>query len=203
MKDILDLKRHATPLRFFLAVNRKEIPLILLNIFFYSMGAVSLIVLSYFLGKAIDGLTNSPEIPLRTLMYLIVGSVVWYEVSYRIGHICEIFAKTRIRARTKKALFNHTRSLSFGYFADRFAGEIAHKIAMCADAFERLTLVLTNNVIEEIVLIATSIVVLGFINPWYAIFLLLWSLFLFLGLTGASSFSNSALSLDTIIKSSV
>ena len=98
-----------TPLRFFLAVNRREIPLILLNIVFYSMGAVSLIVLSYFLGLAIDGLTNNPKIPLQTLMYLIIGSVVWYEASYRIGHICEIYAKTRIRARTKKVLFDHTR----------------------------------------------------------------------------------------------
>lgn len=177
---ILDHKKHATPLKFFLAVNRKEIPWIVANIFFYSMGAVAMIVLSYFLGKTIDALNAG--VSVSTFLWIIIGSVVWYEASYRIGHIFEIFIKTRLRARTKKALFDHSRSLSFGYFADRFAGEIAHKIAMCADAFERLTLIITNNIVEEVVLIVVSAIVLGSIHPQYAIFLLVWSIFLLCGI---------------------
>ena len=180
MANLLNPKEHTSPLKFFLVVNRKEIPWIVLNIFFYSMGAVAIIVLSYFLGKVIDGLNAGTSVV--SLLWIIIGSVVWCEASYRIGHIFEIFIKTRIRARTKKALFDHSRSLSFGYFADRFAGEIAHKIAMCADAFERLTLIITNNVVDGIVLIGVSIVVLGSIHSQYAIFLLVWSLFLLCGI---------------------
>lgn len=144
------------------------------------MGAVAMIVLSYFLGKTIDALNTGA--PVLSLLYFIIASVVWYEASYRIGHIFEIFIRTRLRARTKKALFDHSRSLSFGYFADRFAGEIAHKIAMCADAFERLTLIITNHIVEEVVLIAVSAFVLGSFHPLYAVFLVVWSLFLLCGI---------------------
>jgi len=180
MANLLNQNKHTTPLKFFLVVNRKEIPLIIVNIFFYSMGAVAMMVLSYSLGKVIDALNAGT--PVSTLLWVIIGSLVWYETSYRIGHICEIFIKTRIRSRTKKALYDHSRSLSFGYFADRFAGEIAHKIALCANAFERLTLIITNDIIEKVVLIAVSIVVLGSIHSQYAIFLLVWSLFLLAGI---------------------
>lgn len=175
----LDPKKHATPLRFFLAINRSEIRWIILNLFFYSMGAAAMIVLSYYLGKTIDALNAG--MPVSAFVWIMIGSVVWYEVSYRIGHIYEIFIRTRIRARTKKALFDHSRSLSFGYFADRFAGEIGHKIAMCADAFEKLTLAVTNEFAEPIVLVVVSAVVLGSIHPHYALFLCAWSLFVFSG----------------------
>lgn len=154
-----------------------------LNIILYSIGGVTLILLSYLLGKVIDGLTLHPGTPLLSLLWSIFGLVVLYEVSYRLGHICEIFVRTRVRARTKKVLFDHTRSLSFGYFADRFAGEIAHKVTMSADAFERLMLVITNNVIEDFVLVVVSSIVLGIINPWYAVFLAIWSVCLVTGVT--------------------
>ena len=147
------------------------------------MGAVALILLSYLLGKVVDVLTLNTGAPIMPLLWFMIGSVVWYEASYRLGHICEIFIKMHIRVRTKKTLFDHTRSLSFGYFADRFAGEIAHKIAMCADAFEHLTLVITNNILEDVALVAISSVVLATISPWYAVFLFTWSLFLLAGLT--------------------
>ena len=155
----------------------------MVNIFFYSIGGAALIVLSYLLGKVIDALTITTEAPLAPLLWLILGTVVGYEASYRLGHICEVFIRKRLRARTKKVLFDHSRSLSFGYFADRFAGEIAHKVAVTAEAFERLMLAITNNVIEDIVLIAASVVALGSINLWYAAFLLVWSVCLVFGLT--------------------
>jgi ATP-binding cassette subfamily B protein len=183
MRHPIRLDLHKTPLRFFLAVNRKELPWIAVNVVFYSMGGAALIVLSYLLGKVVDALTITTSAPLAPLLWLILGSVVWYEVSYRLGHICEVLIRKRLRARTKKVLFDHSRSLSFGYFADRFAGEIAHKVAITAEAFERLMLAITNNVIEDFVLIAASTIVLGSINIWYAVFLLAWSVYLVLGLT--------------------
>ncbi|MDO8676732.1 MAG: ABC transporter ATP-binding protein [Candidatus Azambacteria bacterium] len=180
MVNLLNPNKHTTPLKFFLVVNRKEIPFIIVNTFFYSVGPVAIIVLSYFLGKVIDALNAGT--PVLILLLIIMGLLVLYEVSYRIGHIFEIFIRTRVRARTKKALFDHSRSLSFGYFADQFAGEIAHKIAMCADAFDRLVLTLTNSIVGEVMLITVSIVVLGNIHSQYAIFLLGWSLFLLCGI---------------------
>src|SRR5665213_1320198 len=125
MKNSLRPNLYTKPFRFFISINRKEIPLFFLNIILYSVGGVTLILLSYLLGKVIDGLTLHPGTPLLPLLWSIFGLVVLYEVSYRLGHICEIFVRTRVRARTKKVLFDHTRSLSFGCFADRFAGEIA------------------------------------------------------------------------------
>lgn len=181
VKNTLNPKKHRTPFAFFLVVNRKEIPWIVLNILLYSMGASAMLVLSYFLGKAIDALNTNA--PIVLLLWIIIGSVIWYEVSYRLGHICEILIKTRIRTRTKKALFDHSRSLSFGYFADRFAGEIAHKISMCADAFERLTLIISNSLVEGIVIIVVAAALLGSIHPYYAVFLFIWSLFLICGIT--------------------
>lgn len=175
--------KHSTPVAFFFAVNRKEIPWIALNMLLYSIGGITLILLSYLLGKIIDALTLHSGISLAPLLWMSLGLVVLYEVGYRLGHLCEIRIRTRLRARTKKVLFDHTRTLSFGYFADRFAGEISHKVTMAADAFERLLLVITNNVVEDLVLIIVSSLVLGSISIWYAVFLLAWTLCFVGGLT--------------------
>ncbi len=180
MTSILDPHKHVSPLRFFLTVHRKELPWIFINSIFYAIGATAIVTLSYFLGKTIDAL-NAGQSP-KTFLWLVVGSIVCYEIGYRVGHAFEIFIKTRIRAHTKKTLFDHSSSLSFGYFADRFAGEIAHKVVMCADAFERLTLIVTNYLVEGTVLVTVSVIILSNIHQNYAIFLLVWSLFLAAGI---------------------
>ncbi len=177
---LLDPKKHTSPLKFFLIVNRKEIPYIILNIFFFSMGAITMIAFLYFIGKVIDALNT--DAPVKFLLGIVIGLIILYDISYRIGDVFEVFIKTRIRARTKKALFDHSRSLPFGYFTDRFAGEIAHKISMCADAFERLNFIITNNIVENIVLVIVSIIALASIHTQYAIFILIWDLFLVTGI---------------------
>ncbi|MDB5190000.1 MAG: conserved rane protein of unknown function [Parcubacteria group bacterium] len=163
-----------TPRAFFFAVFRKDVPIIALNFIFYAMGGSALIIFSYLLGKVIDTLGNGHGASLSHLLWLMFATVIWYVASYRIGHIYEIIIRVRIVARTKQVLFEHARSLSFGYFADRFAGEIAHKISVTAQAFERMFLVISNNLVEDVVLIFVSAGILGSLHAWYAVFLLTW-----------------------------
>lgn len=180
MAHLLDPHKHTKPFPFFLRVNRPEIWLIIINTIFYGIGNVALIGLSYYLGRLIDGLNSNS--PVSAFLYWVIGLLVLAEIGYRAGHICEIFIRARILSRTKKALFDHSRSLSFGYFADRFSGEIAHKISMCANGFEGLTLIITNSLLDKIVLIISSLVVLGQMHFHYVTFLGIWSIGFFGGL---------------------
>ncbi len=173
--------RHTTPLSFFLAVNKPVWKWLVPNIVFYAGGSIALLLVSYILGKVIDTLTLHTGANIKWLLISLLTIVLCYEICYRIGHICEIFVRAQVRTNTKKALFNHTSSLSFGYFADRFAGEIAHKIAATADALERLVLITTNDIIENSALAVMTIVVLGSVYYDYGIFLAVWVLYLLCG----------------------
>ncbi|MDB4992189.1 MAG: conserved rane protein of unknown function [Parcubacteria group bacterium] len=164
-----------TPRAFFLAVCRKDMPIIVLNSVFYGLGGSTLIIFSYFLGNVIDALNRGQSASLSHLLWIMFGIIILYVASYRIGHIYEIIARTRMLARIKQVLFEHTRSLSFGYFADRFAGEIAHKISVTAQSFERMFLVISNNLVEDAVIVVVSVGILGSLQGWYAIFLLIWA----------------------------
>jgi ATP-binding cassette subfamily B protein len=107
--------------------------------------------------------------------------IAGYELTYRLGHVFEITFLSHIRSKVKKALYDHTSSLSFGYFADQFAGEIAHKVSTTADALERMIIVVTNTFIENSVLIIATCIVLGIIHPSYAVFLIAWGLVFVIG----------------------
>ncbi|MES2224351.1 MAG: ABC transporter ATP-binding protein [Patescibacteria group bacterium] len=169
----LDSSLHTKPLKFFLTVNKKELPLLVFNIIFYSLGASSVFIVSYLLGRIVDGLsTGSTDI--KFFLIILMLCIIFYEIFYRIGHICEVYLRARIRSNTKKALFDHTTSLSFGYFADRFAGEMAHKVATAADSFERMIVTVTNNFFENAFFTLLAIITLGAVHFYYAVFLSLW-----------------------------
>ena len=176
----LDSKRDTKPLAFFLKVNRHDMPWLIWNIVLYSLGSAALFGASYWFGRAVDAMTSGSG---RTPFFLVILMifVVFHEVFYRVGHICEITILSRIRRNTKDALFDHTSSLSFGYFADRFAGEIAHRVSSTADAFERLTIITTNGFFEGGFLIPVAAIVLGFVHTYYAIFIVLWAVWLVIG----------------------
>lgn len=176
----LNPKVHIKPLRFFILVNRKQIPMVLLNSFLYGLGISTMVLLSYVLGLIVDGLTSGSKNILFLVIVLLI-LVVCYEGFYRLGHICEIHIRSRIRSNTKKVIFDHTSLLSFKYFSERFAGEISHKVATTADAFERMTMIFTNNFIENAVMLPLSIIALGLLNPYYGLFLVFWSMFLVFG----------------------
>ena len=175
----LNPKDHATPLSFFLKVNRGNLKLLLINMFFYGAGSLAILVSSYFLGRVVDGLEAGQ--PVAQFLWFVLLAIVGYEAMYRIGHVFEVMFLSRLRNRTKKALFDHTISLSFGYFADRFAGEISHKISTTADAFERMTLVMTNGFVEGAVLLVISATMIGRVHPHYAIFMAAWGAYFILG----------------------
>jgi len=176
----LDSKKDTKPLAFFLKVNRHDMPWLIWNIILYSLGSAALFGASYWFGRAVDAMTsNTGKTPYFLIILMIF--VVFHEVFYRVGHICEITILSRVRRNTKDALFDHTSSLSFGYFADRFAGEIAHRVSSTADAFERLTIIMTNGFFEGGFLIPVASVVLGLVHPYYAIFIVIWALWLVAG----------------------
>lgn len=175
-QTLLDPRRHTTPLKFFLRVNRAELPVLALNTILYGAGAISLLVATYFLGRAIDSLASDAGTSMATLLALILIFIVGYELMYRLGHICEIVGISRVRRNTKKALFDHTSLLSFGYFADQFAGEMAHKVSVVADALERMTEIVTNVFIESIVLTLVYAFTLGAVHGYYATFIVIWGI---------------------------
>ncbi|MBI2623826.1 MAG: ABC transporter ATP-binding protein [Candidatus Liptonbacteria bacterium] len=174
METVLNPARHTTPFRFFVVVNKPELKWIALIVLFYGIGSVAILITSYFLGRTIDALTLNTGENITTLLVLLLVFVACHELFYRLGHICEVFVLARVRNRTKKALFDHTASLSFGYFADRFAGEIAHKIAGTADAFERLVVITTNYIMENSVFFVFSAITLGVVHSAYGAFMAVW-----------------------------
>ena len=178
----LSPEKHSTPLSFFLATNRREIKWIVLVSFFYSAAMVSMLVATYYLGHLIDFLEPIPHGDIKnTLIYIVLG-IVFYEVGFRIGHIFEVLTMSRIRATTEKSLFDHVTSLSFGYFADRFSGQIAHKISATTGALERMCTIFANNFIEDGSITIANAVALSFINPYLGLFVLAWGIAFSIGI---------------------
>ena len=172
--------RHTSPLPFFLAVNTRSTLLWLAaNTLFYALGSVSVTIALYFLKSVIDLIPTGDTPHIHSLLIALIASIISYEVMYRLGHVCEVIALTRLRNTVKKSLFDHTSKLSFSYFADRFAGGIAHQVSTTTEAFEQMALSITNNFIEEGVLMAISIVTLSIVHPDYGIFMSIWFVLFF------------------------
>src|SRR5690242_6286106 len=105
-KDFMKLtpEKHATPLGFFLATNRREIKWSVLFSFFYVAAMVSMLVTNFYTGRIIDQLQNGSSGVGWSIAFIILG-VVGYEVGFRIGHLIEIYTFSRIRSNLKKVLF--------------------------------------------------------------------------------------------------
>lgn len=184
----LDPSKHTSLIKFFLKVNRREIPLIIFDIILYTIGTAIIIGLADLLGQLVDKLNNHSAVN-KTIL-LIIGALIAAELCYRIGHIIEIQIRASLKAKIKVALFNHTRELSYDYFSNRFAGEIAHKVSQTADAFEWLILNITDNLANSIGVIIFSVILLGKVELEYAIFLIAWFVILILGIAKISKLMN-------------
>ncbi|MDB5259093.1 MAG: transporter ATP-binding protein [Candidatus Taylorbacteria bacterium] len=180
MKISLDSARHTKPLGFYLKVNRQDLGWFFGNASLYALGQVIMLTATYMLGRTIDALSNDPT-HAKFFAWMFIACVVGHEVSWRFGHMCEMQILGRIRRNSQKALFDHTTSLSFGYFADRFAGEIAHKISSIADNFERMNIIMTNGFIEDSVLIPLTAIALGMIHWYYGAFVIVWGIVMIFG----------------------
>lgn len=172
--------QHTRLFRFFLTINKKELPLIALRILFYSLGTLCTVGMSYFLGRVVDNLAPGPT-ALTYSVTLLVAALVFHEIFYRIGHVLEVITHARIRQKIKKALFLYTSKLSFGYFADRFAGQISHQIGTAASAMERMEEMVVNKFIDNAWMIILSAVAMGSIYPPLGIVLIVWLFFFLLG----------------------
>lgn len=170
----LDPQTDVKPLKFFLKVNKKDLRWLILNIIIYSSGQLTILAATYFLGRDVDALISKTG-QAEYWSWVMMISIVFYEVLYRFGHIVEVRLLSAVRANMKKSLFAHTSSLSFGYFADRFAGEIAHKVSTTADSFEQMVLRVTNDFFENGFLIPFTAFALGSVHYYYGIFILAWA----------------------------
>lgn len=141
----------------------------------------SMLGAAYFVGHVVDLLSPTPHGDIRTSLILIVVCVAGYEVGFRLGHVLEVFVNARMRAVIKRTLFDHVTTLSFGYFADRFSGQIAHKISVTTDALERMANYITNTFVEEGVSFLVSSIVLALVNPYLGLFMIVWSIIFSLG----------------------
>lgn len=140
-----------------------------------------MVAAAYVLGRVVDSLQQTGTVGFWHLA-TIIGLFVIYEYGFRAGHIVEVTTMARIRSATKKRLFAHTAALSFGYFADRFAGAIAHKIAKTTDSLERAIIILIGTFFELGVLFSVSAVALVFVHPYLGLVVLVWSLLYIAGL---------------------
>lgn len=178
----LDPQHHATPLAFFITTNSREIKWLVLIAVLYGSAMTSLLIATYYLSHVVDLLSPTPHGDIRSSLIWAVVGLVGYELGFRIGHAIEVLTGSRIRAVTKRVLFDHVTSLSFGYFADRFSGQIAHKISATTDSLERMTGIIVSSFCEDGSITIISAFALSFISPYLGLFLLAWALLLALGL---------------------
>lgn len=169
----VNLENCTTPRAFFFAVHKKQLKWILLNVVFYGLGTLCSVGISFYLGKIIDSLAQHAQI--KIFIILLVAVLFGREIFYRIGHVLEVAVDARLREHTKKVLFSHTRKLSFGYFADRFAGQIAHQISTAADAMERMKDTVVARFIDNIWMLLVSAVTLTFVYRPLGIVIFIWA----------------------------
>lgn len=176
-------KKHTSPFSFFFAVNRSEIKWLILNSILYSTALAFSVSVAYILGRVIDLLQKNPGnkgmfFPIISLILVLVAR----EFFVRIGHIFEVTTSARIRENTKNALFSYTTKLSFGYFSDRFAGEIAHRISATAENFDQMKNIMIAEFIDNIVLILISAFTLAAVYPLLGVVVIVWAIFFITGI---------------------
>lgn len=176
----LSHEKHTAPLAFFLATNRNEIKWLVLTAVFYAVGASSMLVANYYVGRTIDTLRLGSG-NVSNLLIAIILSLVAYEAAFRIGHVIENALSARMRASIKIALFSHVAALSFGYFVDRFAGQLAHKIVATTEALYRMVEVCINEFTEDGLMIFLSAIALSFVSPYLGAFVVIWGTLFWLG----------------------
>jgi ATP-binding cassette, subfamily B, bacterial len=172
----IDPKKHVKPINFFLLVNKKDLPLIALNVVFYGLGTFFTVKMVFYVGQVIDAIQNN-SVSARHFIILLLLSLVLQEIFFRIGHIFEVLTEANIRSRVKTALFKYTSKLSFGYFANRFAGQISHQISTAADAFETMTVIVVEKFIDNSWLFMMSVIAIFGIYQPISWFMLIWFVF--------------------------
>lgn len=176
----LNPKKHLRPFAFFMTTNATQMKWIILNIICYSIATLASVGISFYLGKVVDTATSGGN--SKFFVILLISAIFAREIFYRLGHVLEVIVDARIREKTKKALFMYTTKLSFGYFADRFAGQISHQIGKAANALEKMKDIITNKFIDNTWMIVVSTVVAASVYPLLGIIMAVWTLLFALGI---------------------
>lgn len=180
MTTLLDPKKHIKPFQFFLVTNKQELPRIIIRTILYNLGVLGEIGMSFFLGKTVDALqTHSSNLHISIILLMV--ALVFHEIAYRSGHVLEVITHARIHERVKKTLFAYTSKLSFGYFADRFAGQISHQISTAANALQRMEEMIVNQFINNSWMLLVSAFALGSVYRPLGIALTVWFVLFLIG----------------------
>jgi ATP-binding cassette subfamily B protein len=142
--------------------------------------------MAFYVGRVVDALQSNPA-ALRFSLIMLAVSLVFHEVSYRVGHVLEVMIHSRIRARTKKELFAYMSKLSFGYFTDRFAGQISHQVSTVADALENMEETVVNSFIDNTWMLAVSTIAMMAVYKPVGMVMAVWFV---IYMTGVSLFSK-------------
>lgn len=156
-----------TPFSYIKQTIPEEFKWIFANGILYWVGTCSMLFATETFGKIIDQASKTPTIiPYESLGYFFLA-LLCYEGGYRTGHMIEITLASRVRKKLKTSLLNHTLTLPYGYFLDRFAWGIAHRISTVVNSYESLIKIFVNGFIENTILIIGSILILQkFIGVW-------------------------------------
>lgn len=177
---MIDLAQHARPWSFFRAVHRKELRWIALNILCFAIGDVGFFAATYFLGILVNTFTEGA--PDAAYGWWVLACMLLCEVGYRVGHIIEVRIRMAVRQGTKQALFHFMHELPFGYFVDRFAGELSQKIATTTDSLEKMVLVFTNILVGRGMIIVAAIAMLSWYQWWYGLVVGAWTIIFIVGI---------------------
>lgn len=169
------MKKTITPISYLIKIIPKYFKWIFLNGFIFWIASFSMVFATKVFWQIIDEMIRNPQIiPYKSLIFFTIA-LICYELLYRIWHIIELYIITsKIRKIIKKSLLDHTLSLQYWYFVDRFAWWIAHRISTITNSYESLILVFTNWFIDNIILMIAISYILINIHFSLAIILVVW-----------------------------
>lgn len=117
-----------------------------------------------------DSIYSAVEIPLLTLALFWLSS----EFCMRMQGVLQIYTFPRFRATIRETVFNYVKSHSHEYFANRFAGDIAKKMADLPNSSQNLVEIVCTQFITALTGAVIILVVMWFTKPLFAIILFAW-----------------------------
>ncbi len=111
--------------------------------------------------------------------------VVAYGISQLIGHVIgwriALYTTWSFEVKAMKRLwqrvFDHLTAQSIGFHSDRFSGSLVSQTNKLTSAFEMFWDTVVWQVVPVLTTVVSAVVITAFILPWYAVFLLVMTVF--------------------------
>lgn len=118
----------------------------------------------------------------RSTIFQAVAPALWLGGSAWIGLVIIIrlqnwwqaYVIPRYQAQIRMTVFSYLTQHSYSYFANQLAGSLANKIDDLPRSMEAIRMVLSWNVIATFAAIIVALILMWFINVWFAVILLVW-----------------------------